>query len=99
LGRHVLLCWHGLAYGGLVRRGKLLGTLPLRDVDGAFTELEHSLDTLRADGVILLGNHADAMVEAHRYLESSGQFGKIIAKRLKQRRWRHSHRTIVNQVS
>src|ERR1700692_2625126 len=64
--------------------GSLPGTLPLRDVDGAFTELEHSLDTMRADGMILLGNYADAMVEAHRYLESSGQFGKIVAKRLKQ---------------
>jgi 6-methylsalicylate decarboxylase len=32
------------------------GTLPLRDVDGAFTELEYSLDTLRADAMILLGN-------------------------------------------
>src|SRR3984893_9250388 len=33
-------------------------TLPVPDVDGAFRELEHALDTLRADGVILLANYA-----------------------------------------
>jgi aminocarboxymuconate-semialdehyde decarboxylase len=33
-------------------------TLPLPDVDGALRELEHALDTLRADGVILLANYA-----------------------------------------
>lgn len=33
-------------------------TLPLPDVDGALRELEHGLDTLRADGVILLANYA-----------------------------------------
>src|ERR1700737_2804816 len=33
-------------------------TLPAPDVDGAFRELEHALDTLRADGVILLANYA-----------------------------------------
>lgn len=32
-------------------------TLPLPDVDGALSELEFSLDTLQADGVILLGNY------------------------------------------
>ena len=32
-------------------------TLPLPDVDGALQELEHALDTLRADGVILLANY------------------------------------------
>jgi predicted TIM-barrel fold metal-dependent hydrolase len=32
-------------------------TLPLPDVDGALHELEYSLDTLRADGVILLSNY------------------------------------------
>jgi hypothetical protein len=31
--------------------------LPLPDVDGALLELEHALDTLRADGVILLANY------------------------------------------
>ncbi len=34
-------------------------TVPLPDVDGALSELEYALDTLRADGVILLGNHAE----------------------------------------
>jgi 6-methylsalicylate decarboxylase len=43
-------------------------TVPLPDVDGALSEIEYSLDTLRADGVILLGNYAeqylgDAMFE------------------------------------
>jgi predicted TIM-barrel fold metal-dependent hydrolase len=33
-------------------------TLPLPDVDGALRELEHALDTLRADGVIFLANYA-----------------------------------------
>jgi 6-methylsalicylate decarboxylase len=33
-------------------------TLPIPDVDGALQELEHALDTLRADGVILLANYA-----------------------------------------
>jgi 6-methylsalicylate decarboxylase len=33
-------------------------TLPIPDVDGALRELEHALDTLRADGVILLANYA-----------------------------------------
>jgi 6-methylsalicylate decarboxylase len=32
-------------------------TLPLPDVDGAIRELEYALDTLRADGVILLANY------------------------------------------
>ena len=34
-------------------------TLPLPDVDGALFELEYALDTLRADGVILLGNYGE----------------------------------------
>jgi aminocarboxymuconate-semialdehyde decarboxylase len=33
-------------------------TLPLPDVDSALRELEHGIDTLRADGVILLSNYA-----------------------------------------
>jgi aminocarboxymuconate-semialdehyde decarboxylase len=33
-------------------------TLPVPDVDGALRELEHALDTLRADGVILLANYS-----------------------------------------
>ena len=33
-------------------------TLPVPDVDGAHRELEHALDTLGADGVILLANYA-----------------------------------------
>jgi 6-methylsalicylate decarboxylase len=33
-------------------------TLPVPDVDGALRELAHALDTLRADGVILLANYA-----------------------------------------
>jgi predicted TIM-barrel fold metal-dependent hydrolase len=33
-------------------------TLPLPDVDGALRELDHALDTLLADGVILLANYA-----------------------------------------
>jgi predicted TIM-barrel fold metal-dependent hydrolase len=36
-----------------------LATVPLPDVDGALSELEYALDTLRADGVILLGNYAE----------------------------------------
>jgi aminocarboxymuconate-semialdehyde decarboxylase len=35
-----------------------LATLPLPDIDGALRELEYSLDTLGADGVILLANVA-----------------------------------------
>jgi predicted TIM-barrel fold metal-dependent hydrolase len=34
-------------------------TVPLPDVDGAISELEYALDTLCADGVILLGNYAE----------------------------------------
>ena len=34
-------------------------TLPLPDVDGALLELDYALDTLKADGVILLGNYAE----------------------------------------
>jgi 6-methylsalicylate decarboxylase len=34
-------------------------TVPLPDVDGALSELSYALDTLRADGVILLGNYAE----------------------------------------
>ena len=34
-------------------------TVPLPDVDGALFELEYALDTLRADGVILLGNYGE----------------------------------------
>ena len=34
-------------------------TVPLPDVDGALSEFEYALDTLRADGVILLGNYAE----------------------------------------
>jgi predicted TIM-barrel fold metal-dependent hydrolase len=34
-------------------------TLPLPDVDGALSELEYALNTLGADGVILLGNYAE----------------------------------------
>ena len=33
-------------------------TLPLPDAEGALWELEHALETLRADGVILLANYA-----------------------------------------
>jgi predicted TIM-barrel fold metal-dependent hydrolase len=33
-------------------------TLPVPDIDGALRELEHALDSLRADGVILLANYA-----------------------------------------
>jgi len=33
-------------------------TLPLPDAEGALWELEHALDALRADGVILLANYA-----------------------------------------
>src|ERR1700737_3551044 len=33
-------------------------TLPLPDIDGALRELDHSLDTLQADGVVLLANYA-----------------------------------------
>ena len=33
-------------------------TLPLPDVDGALSEIEYALDTLRVDGVIFLGNYA-----------------------------------------
>ena len=34
-------------------------TVPLPDVDGALSEIQYALDTLRADGVILLGNYAE----------------------------------------
>jgi aminocarboxymuconate-semialdehyde decarboxylase len=34
-------------------------TLPLPDVEGALIELDYALNTLKADGVILLGNYAD----------------------------------------
>src|ERR1700704_5074515 len=34
-------------------------TLPLPDVDGALSELDYALGTLRADGVILLGNYSE----------------------------------------
>jgi 6-methylsalicylate decarboxylase len=34
-------------------------TLPLPDVDGAFFKLEYALDTLQADGIVLLGNYAE----------------------------------------
>jgi len=34
-------------------------TLPLPDVDGALAELDRALDTLGADGVVLLANHRD----------------------------------------
>jgi aminocarboxymuconate-semialdehyde decarboxylase len=33
-------------------------TLPLPDVNGALSEIEYALDTLRVDGVIFLGNYA-----------------------------------------
>jgi aminocarboxymuconate-semialdehyde decarboxylase len=39
-------------------RFSLLATLPLPDVDGALDEVEHALDTLRADGILLLSNYA-----------------------------------------
>jgi aminocarboxymuconate-semialdehyde decarboxylase len=34
-------------------------TVPLPDIDGALAELEYALDTLQADGVILLGIYAE----------------------------------------
>ena len=34
-------------------------TVPLPDIDGALSELAYALDTLRADGVILLSNYGD----------------------------------------
>ena len=34
-------------------------TVPLPDVEGALLELEYALDTLRGDGVILLGNYGE----------------------------------------
>jgi 6-methylsalicylate decarboxylase len=34
-------------------------TVPLPDIDGALSELAYALDTLRADGVILLGNYGE----------------------------------------
>jgi len=36
--------------------------LPLPDVDGALRELEHALDTLRLDGVVLLASQQDGRV-------------------------------------
>jgi predicted TIM-barrel fold metal-dependent hydrolase len=36
----------------------VFATLPVPDVDAALTELEYALDTLKADGVILLSNYA-----------------------------------------
>jgi aminocarboxymuconate-semialdehyde decarboxylase len=36
-----------------------LATLPLPDVDGSLSEVVYALDTLQADGVVLLGNYAE----------------------------------------
>jgi aminocarboxymuconate-semialdehyde decarboxylase len=36
----------------------IFATLPVPDIEGALTELGHALDTLRADGIILLSNYA-----------------------------------------
>jgi 6-methylsalicylate decarboxylase len=35
----------------------LIATLPLPDVDGGLSELAYALDTLRADGIVLLSNY------------------------------------------
>jgi len=41
------------------RRFASFAVLPLPDVDGALRELEHALDTLRLDGVVLLASQSD----------------------------------------
>jgi len=46
---------HPTRFGGFA-------TLPLPDVDGALRELEHALDILRLDGVVLLASQHDGRV-------------------------------------
>jgi predicted TIM-barrel fold metal-dependent hydrolase len=42
-------------------------TLPLPDVDGALTELDHAFETLGADGVVLLANHRGVYLGDRRF--------------------------------
>jgi len=50
-----LIADHPTRFGGFA-------ILPLPDVDGALRELEHSLDTLGLDGVVLLASQSDGRV-------------------------------------
>lgn len=49
------------------RRFGLLATLPLPDVDAALLELDYALETLNADGVVLMTNFDDIYLGDRRY--------------------------------
>jgi predicted TIM-barrel fold metal-dependent hydrolase len=53
-----------------------LATLPLPDVDSALQELEYALDTLRADGVILLSNYGGKYLGDEAFEPLWAEFGR-----------------------
>jgi predicted TIM-barrel fold metal-dependent hydrolase len=53
-----------------------LATLPLPDVEGALLELEYALDTLRADGVILLSNYGSKYLGDEAFEPLWAEFGR-----------------------